>query len=100
MYAQYHETVTLRGLEAEEGRVIHAITLRPVVVADMPQIHALAGDDPTVMDLDMARWCCQAVDQDPPLTMAMLRRLLEVDYEALNAAAERIKKKLTPTSAG
>ncbi|MDP2786604.1 MAG: hypothetical protein Q8O79_00795 [Pseudomonadota bacterium] len=125
MYADLQETFELPvGLDIG-GKKIKELTLRPVVVGDFLRIAELQGDDPTIMDVDMARWCCQVVKIDgreipplitakiegdqteiikieeaPALTMAMLKALTEPDYQALTDAADRVKKKLLPASAG
>lgn len=102
MYDQFHESITLPvGIDIGEGSFVRSLTLRPVVMSDMPRIAELAGDDPTVLRLTLARWCCQVVgDNAKFVDMDALGRLLEPDYAALEEAAARIKKKLQPSSAG
>lgn len=103
MYADLHEKFELPvGLELDAGCTLRHVTLRPLVVGDMPRVADLAGDDPTVMDIDLARWHCQMVYAEgaEPVTVAQLRNLTEPDYEVFNAAAERIKKKLRFASGG
>lgn len=102
MYEQFHETFTLPvGLDVGGGSVVREVTLRPLVVGDMPRVAELSGDNPTLMAVDLARWCCQVVS-DPAglITMDSLLNLLEPDYQAFSDAAERVKKKLPSTSDG
>ncbi len=103
MYAELHETVPLPvGLELAPGHVLHQLTLRPIIVADMARVAELAGDTPSLMDIDLARWTCQIVregDDEAP-TMDQLRRLTEPDYQALSDAADRVKKKRLTAPAG
>lgn len=103
MYADLQEKFELPvGLELDAGCTLERVTLRPVVVGDMPRIAGLAGEDPTIMDMDLARWCCQMVYMEgaEPVTIDQLKALTEPDYEAFSSAAERIKKKLQPASSG
>lgn len=103
MYLDLQDSFELPvGLELHDGCTLKRVTMRPVVVGDMPRIAELAGDDPSVMDMDLARWCCQMVypTDGEPVTVEQLRNLTEPDYEAFNDAAERVKKKLLPTSSG
>jgi len=101
MYADLQEKFELPvGLEIDPGCTLKRVTLRPVVVGDMPKIAELAGDEPSVMDIDLARWHCQMVYPEgfEPVTPDQLKNLTEPDYQAFSDAADRIKKKMNPAS--